>query len=335
MVDRRGELIYVGKAKRLRARLLSYFRPKSRDKKAARIIAHTRTIVWEESPSELAALLRELEVIQRWQPCCNVQGQPKRRRRVFLCLGRRPAPYLFLSRRPPRGILAVFGPVPAAHTARSAVRWLNDWFGLRDCPRHQEMHFADQADLFAEPRAAGCLRYEIGTCLGPCAAAVTSAAYHARVEAARAFLTGANTSVLDDLERKMAVASASLHFEQAAMLRDQLTSLKWLCKLLERSRSALDKHSFVYPECGHDGQERWYLIRRARVAKVLPAPSDAAGRVQMAAILDEVYRARIDAIETDPATGFDEVFLIAGWLRRHPEERARLLSPAEASAELH
>ena len=79
MLDPDGKLIYVGKAKSLRVRLLSYFRPKSRDRKAGRILGSTRSIVWECLPSEFAALLRELELIRRWRPRFNVQGQPHRR----------------------------------------------------------------------------------------------------------------------------------------------------------------------------------------------------------------------------------------------------------------
>ena len=112
MVSRKGELIYVGKAKCLRARLLSYFRRKSRDAKAGRILDRTRAIVWEYVPSEFAALLRELELIRRWRPCLNVQGQPGRRRPIYLCLGRQPAPHAFLTRDPPSGALAAFGPIP-------------------------------------------------------------------------------------------------------------------------------------------------------------------------------------------------------------------------------
>src|SRR5262249_12619988 len=65
MVAAHGELVYVGKAKNLRARLLSYFRPRSRDPKAGRILEHTGSIVWEVSPCEFAALHRELELIRR------------------------------------------------------------------------------------------------------------------------------------------------------------------------------------------------------------------------------------------------------------------------------
>src|SRR5436309_2490526 len=100
MVDRDGRLIYVGKAKCLRSRLLSYFRAGSREAKAGRIIDHTRAVVWEFAPSEFAALLRELELIRRWRPNYNVLGLPGRQRVSYVCLGRKPAPYLFLSRQP-------------------------------------------------------------------------------------------------------------------------------------------------------------------------------------------------------------------------------------------
>jgi len=117
MLNSRGAVIYVGKAKQLRARLLTYFRSRSRDPKAGRILAHTRAVAWEYVPSEFAALLRELELIQRWRPRFNVQGQPQRRRRTFVCLGRHPAAYVFLTRRPLATALALFGPIPAGDRA--------------------------------------------------------------------------------------------------------------------------------------------------------------------------------------------------------------------------
>src|SRR4051812_35815878 len=78
MINARGDLFYVGKAKNLRARLLSYFRPNSRDAKAGKIINQAVSISWENWPHELAALLRELELIRRWRPGWNVRGQPWR-----------------------------------------------------------------------------------------------------------------------------------------------------------------------------------------------------------------------------------------------------------------
>ncbi len=264
MVDTHGELIYVGKAKCLRGRLLSYFRTKSRDKKAARIIKHTATLAWEPCPSEFAALLRELELIRRWRPRSNVQGQPLRFQKAFVCLGRAPAPYLFLTRRPPATAIATFGPIPAGRRALAAVCRLNDLFQLRDCPQAQEMVFPDQRELFAVERAPGCLRFEIGTCLGPCTGTCARKDYTAKARSARNFLAGADMGPLTWLQTAMTAAAGAQQFERAAVLRDKLETLSWLTTRLERLRHARAKMSFIYPVACGGGQPLWYLIHAGR-----------------------------------------------------------------------
>jgi excinuclease ABC subunit C len=327
MVDVRGELIYVGKAKNLRTRLLSYFRPKSRDPKAGHILKETRTLLWEIAPSEFAALLRELELIQRWQPRFNVQGQPRRRRRAYVCVGRRPAATVFLARQPPRTAFAHFGPVPAGFTAGEAVRRLNDWFRLRDCPQAQTMTFADQLELFALPLTPGCIRHEIGNCLGPCAAACSRDDYAANVRVVLSFLRGEDRSPLDTIEREMAAASASLEFERAAALRDKLDSLTWLSEHLRRVREA-SRHSFVYPVRGHDETELWYLVHGGRVCAVVPAPQDDTSRRAAAKVLKGVYQ-REGVASGPPGLGeIDGVLLVASWFGRRGEEHQRILKPS-------
>ncbi|HZY84765.1 MAG TPA: UvrB/UvrC motif-containing protein [Gemmataceae bacterium] len=331
MVDGGGELIYVGKAKCLRARLLSYFRPRSRDPKAGQIVKDARTVVWEPGPSEFAALLRELELIRRWQPRRNVQGQPNRRRRGYVCVGRRPAPYVFLAGKPPATAFARFGPVPAGLKAREAVRRVNDWFRLRDCPQAVEMVFADEQELFPLARAPGCLRHGIGNCLGPCAAACTRADYAGYFRAAVAFLEGKDDSPLGMLEREMLAASAATQFERAAALRDRLDSLRWLSEHLDRLRQAA-RHSFVYPVSAEGGAETWYLIHRGHVRGAVPAPQDRAGRKLAGAALRAVYNKPGDGPGPPGLDEIDGVLLVAGWFRRHPEERQRTLAPEEALA---
>jgi excinuclease ABC subunit C len=331
MLDAAGQLIYVGKARSLRTRLLSYFRPNSRDAKAGRIVQQTRSLLWEFAPSEFAALLRELELIRRWRPRFNVQGQPSRRRHTYVCLGRRPAPYVFLSSRPAANVLACFGPVPAGQRAREAVRRINDGFGLRDCPQKQAMVFADQGELFPEPRAAGCIRHEIGTCLGPCAAACSRTAYAGRVALARAFLEGRADPLTPPLERDMAAASDALAFERAAELRDRLQVLQWLQGHLERLRRVRDGQSFVYPVAGPESAEVWYLIHQGRVTAARPAPSpETAART--AAMIEALYRRRLPPGAALAGNEVDGVLLVAAWFRRYPEERARVLTPEQALA---
>jgi excinuclease ABC subunit C len=332
MVDPNGELIYVGKAKLLRARLLSYFSGGSRDPKAGRILEQTRTIVWEYAPSEFAALLRELELIRRWRPRLNVQGQPHRRRRTYICLGRRPAPYAFLTRRPPAGFLACFGPIPAGRKAQEAVRRLNDWFQLRDCPQAQKMHFADQGELFPMVRAAGCLRYEIGTCLGPCAGACTWPAYQEKICRARAFLAGKDPAPLAQLEADMMAAAAALAYERAAALRDKLEVFRWLRHQLDVLQTARERHTFVYAVSGLAERNLWYLIRQGHAETVLPAPTDTPSRQAMAAVLEKIYPTPPALVPPGPVEDVETVLLVAGWFRRHPEERTQTLGAAEALA---
>jgi excinuclease ABC subunit C len=330
MVDPAGELVYVGKAKSLRARLLSYFRPKSRDPKAGRIIESTRVIVWEHVPSEFAALLRELELIRRWRPRFNVQGQPRRHRRGYVCVGRQPAPYAFLAARPPSTALAVYGPVPAGPKAREAVRRVNDWYRLRDCPQAQEMVFADQGELFPMVLAAGCIRHEIAACTGPCAAACTQADYASQVRGAGRFLEGDDPEPLETLEREMTAASAGLAFERAAVLRDKLEALRWLQEHLRRLRTAAGR-SCVYPVTGFKGDDRWYLVHGGRVRAAVAAPRNTDERRQAATILTQVY-----ATGTPPGPAsleeIDGMLLVAAWFRRHVAEQEKTLSPEAALA---
>jgi excinuclease ABC subunit C len=331
MIDGRGELIYIGKAKCLRSRLLSYFRPKSRDPKAGRIVGEARRLAWEPAASEFAALLRELELIRRWQPRCNVAGQPRRLRRGYVCVGRRPAPYVFLTARPAATALACYGPVPLSATASEAARRLNELYRLRDCPQAQTMTFADQRQLFPEPRAAGCLRHEIGACLGPCAALCTRREYEEQVRAVRGFLEGDDAGPLTALERAMAEASAALAFERAAALRDRWQALRWLSRLLGRLREAV-RRSCVYPAAGADGTELWYLIHRGRTLAATLAPRDGPGKEAARAALEAVYQRDGTAPGPLSLEEVDGVLLVDAWFRRRPAETARTLEAAQALA---
>jgi excinuclease ABC subunit C len=329
MVNTVGQLIYVGKAKNLRARLLSYFRPRGRDPKAGRIVHQARMLVWEIASSEFAALLRELELIRRWQPRFNVQGQPLRRRRWYVCIGRRPAPYLQLSTRPSPRAVACYGPVPASRRAREAVRHLNDLFKLRDCPQSQVMVFADQQELFPMVRAAGCIRYEIGRCLGPCAAACSQRDYSEQVRAARAFLEGRDTRALSKIEDAMAAASQRLDFERAAAFRDQLEVLRWLADRLEFMREARHKHSFIYPVTGNDGTVVWYLIHQGQARAAIAAPKDSDTKQFAVERIEALYH-KSGKGRLWPGEEIDSLLLVAGWFRRHPQERSRTIAPAQA-----
>jgi excinuclease ABC subunit C len=332
MIDAHDELIYVGKAKNLRSRLLSYFLPRSRAPKAGRIVAQSRRILWEVCTGEFASLLRELELIRRWRPRFNVQGQPLRRRQTFVCLGRTPAPYAFLAAHPPRTASSIFGPVPAGRRAAEAVRRLNDHFQLRDCPSAVEIVFPDQGQLFEQLREAGCMRLELQTCVGPCTGGCSRSDYQAQLHQARAFLAGTASDALAPLRQQMAAAAAAQNYERAAALRDRLAPLEWLASRLERLRYARRRLSFIYPVTASDGVQTWYLIHGARTLVAVAAPTDAESKENARRAIDAAFRTERPAWLREAYEYADGMMIVLAWFRKHRTELERTLSPQQALA---
>jgi excinuclease ABC subunit C len=330
MIDPRGRLIYVGKAKCLRARLLGYFREDSRDAKAGRIIEATRAVIWEFAANEFAALLRELELIRRWTPPYNAQGRPGRRRGMYIVLGKKPAPYLFATAEPPADLVACYGPLPGAAFVQEAARRLNDLFRLRDCPQSQTMRFADQGELFPEVRYAGCLRYELGTCSGPCAGFVSRGGYRRHVREARAFLDGTDDALFARLERQMTAASACEQYERAAALRDKLTFVRAVRERLNWLRDARKEFSLVYQLPDEEGRPLWYLIRQGQVRAVMQRPHDGESRRATRTAIERVFRRGTTDAGPVAIDRVDGILLVAAWFRKRPEERAHVLTPEHA-----
>lgn len=329
MIDDKGRIVYVGKAKSLRCRLLSYFRENSRDPKAGKIIGHTRVLVWEQTADEFSALLRELELIQRLCPRFNVLGRPGHQRYHYICVGKKPAPYAHTVKAPAGKDASYYGPLVSWSRSEDAVRRLNDWYKLRDCPQTVPLAFADQGELFAHDRSPKCLRFEIGTCAGPCVGACTRKEYGDGVRAVKAFLDGRDRSLLRTLRALMDEAAERFEFERASALRDRLKVLEWLDDWLSLLRRARDKNSFVYPLTGPDGRDRWYLIHRGQVRAVVHAPETDADREQVAALIRTTF-AEADGPALLTAGVVDSVLLVSAWFRKYGDEKAKLLTRSGA-----
>ena len=154
MLDSTGRILYVGKAKRLRTRLLCYFRADYPDDKAARILHAASSITWDYVPSEFAAYLNELRQIRQYRPHFNHRGNMTRRS-VLIKISNEPAPRVYAGSSASRDDAGCYGPYRSLARTNEAVRTLNDLLGLRDCAARMPMVFAGQGDLF--DRAAGRL----------------------------------------------------------------------------------------------------------------------------------------------------------------------------------
>jgi excinuclease ABC subunit C len=331
MLNAKGHVIYIGKAKNLRSRLLSYFRENSRNPKAGKILEHTRTLLWEFAPDELASLLRELELIRRFRPRYNVLGQPGREKYYrYVCLGRSPAAYAHITREPTGKELARYGPFVGRDQLDKSVRRLNDFFQLRDCASTQKMQFSNEKRLFELELTPGCLRYELGMCLGPCAAHTSSKQYQSAVEKARDFLDGNSKPTMTLLTEQMISASQNQEYERASAIRDKLADLEWLQARLSTLRASRDQTALVYPLVAHDGRTVWYLLNRGQVWAATWEPKTVAEKKRVAELLELVSRAK-------PHVGrdcVDSVLLVFAWFRKHKGERAKLIAATDVLARL-
>jgi excinuclease ABC subunit C len=330
MTDAMGRIIYVGKAKRLRTRLLTYFRAEYPDDKAARILYAASDIAWDYVPSEFAAYLGELRQIRRYRPHFNYRGNVTRRS-VLIKISSDPAPRIYAGATVARDDARCYGPFQSMARTVEAVRTLNDLLGLRDCTATMPTVFAGQGDLFDQPRQAGCMRHEFGFCSGPCAGFVTQWDYRQRVETAAAFLEGRTIQPIDRVVQAMQEAAGQARFEVAARWREKFEHLEWLLAATSRARSARDLLTFVYRDPGEFGDDRVYLVRQGVVRAMFPYPSTPIEHEAFRAVVAEEAARELPPAGPLPPESLDEILLLMSWFRAHPEALRRTTPYAQWS----
>jgi len=322
MLDQSGRVLYVGKAKKLRTRLLSYFRASYPEDKGARILHASSDIAWDVVPSEFAAHLTELRQIRQTRPAYNVQMN-RRRNVAFAVVSGGAAPRITVGSGSDSEEVRCYGPMLSPGRLREALRVLNDLLGLRDCAARMPMVFAGQGDLFGEPMSAACMRHAFGTCSGPCAGHVTEAEYQRQVEAGVAFLEGRAIAPVDRVIAAMAHQAERGEFEAATRWREKFEHLEWLLGATTRARAGIEFLTFVYRDPGSHGDDRAYLIRNGTVRATFPWPATPIEREAFQAVVrDELARPATVAGPV-PAGNLDEMLLIMSWFRRHPEALRR------------
>lgn len=318
MLDASGRVLYVGKAKAVRSRLLSYFHARYPEDKGARILHSASDIAWEYVHSEFAAHLTELRDIRKWRPPYNVQMN-RRRTAVFIGVVEGPAPKLSSTVHPTKDQVRYYGPLPSRGRTTEAIRVLNDLFGLRDCADRMPIAFAGQGDLFDAPRQAACPRYDFGLCGGPCAALITEREYRDHLSGAIAFLEGNAIAPVDRVVAGMMAAADLGEFEAAARWRERYEALEWLLGATTRARAAVELLSFVYRDPGAQGDDRAYLIRRGVVRACYPWPATPIERDAFRGVVAaELGRGDAPAGPMEAAT-IEETLLLMSWFRRHPD----------------
>jgi excinuclease ABC subunit C len=325
MLSSEGEVLYVGKSKSVRSRLMSYFRCEYPADKGARILRSAESIEWDYTPSEFAALLQELRLIKRFRPRYNVAMMRDARHYSFIKLTRGAAPKLLVVRGASGEEAGIYyGPFVGAQRIGEAVRELNDALMLRDCRTDLKMFYSDQVELFQlSPRTPGCIRHEISKCLGPCVGGCSAAQYDERVGLARAFLEGSDDGPINMLRDEMERLSSAMEFERAAVYRDKLERLETLRASFGKLRFAVENLSFMYTVPGHEGEDKVYLIRRGVVRAELTKPKSSKDRRTMKQLVEDIFSPDDKPPSQVPTHEIDELLLLSSWFRRFPKEMKR------------
>ncbi|MDR5902197.1 excinuclease ABC subunit UvrC [Halomonas icarae] len=217
MFDQGGETLYIGKARRLKARLASYFRGALNAKTQA-LVARIADIQVTVTNSETEALLLEQTLIKELRPPYNILLRDDKSYPFIFVTDRHPFPALEYKRvRQRRDDGCYLGPYPSSHAVRDSLSLMQKIFRIRNC----------EDSVFAH-RSRPCLQYQIDRCSAPCVGYISEADYRRDLEHAVQCLEGKSEQVTRELTAAMEAASRELAFEEAARLRDQIQQLRQL-----------------------------------------------------------------------------------------------------------
>ncbi len=228
MLNEKGEIIYIGKAKNLKNRVSSYFKNQTSSIKQRVMVAKVAAIEVTVTHTEGEALLLECQQIKLHRPRYNICLRDDKSFPYIFLSSEQNFPQITIHRGAKSKKGRYFGPYPSSGAVRESLKLLQRLFPIRQCD-----------DTIYNNRTRPCLQHQIGRCTAPCVGLIDKAHYALDVQSTVMFLEGKGSLLIDQLIIKMEEAAGNLNFEKAASFRDQITKL----------RSVLEKH-FVSGEKG-------------------------------------------------------------------------------------
>ena len=228
MLNDKGQIIYIGKAKNLKNRVSSYFRTKTASPKQQAMVVKVASIEVTVTNTEGEALLLESQQIKRYMPRYNICLRDDKSYPYLFISSYHDFPQISLHRGAKKKRGKYFGPYPSAGAVKETLKLLQKIFPVRQCE-----------DSYYNNRTRPCLQYQIERCSAPCVNLIDKQSYAEDLNNTVLFLEGKGNLLIDQLIEKMEDASKILDFEQAAVYRDQISRL----------RTVLEKH-FVHGEKG-------------------------------------------------------------------------------------
>lgn len=318
-----NEVIYVGKAVNLRNRVRSYFNPTTwlQYPKTGRLVRDIARLEFVVRGSELEALIQENELIKRYKPRYNIRLKDDKRYPYLKVTWQDDFPTVVVTRRMDKDGGRYYGPFTNADAVYRTRDTLRRMFPFLNCDR----------EITGQDRRA-CMYYDIKLCSGPCIGAINRAEYRATIQRLCDFLDGRSDEVVVDIETRMRTAAENMHFERAALLRDQLKAVRHVTEKQRIINSSMrDQDVIAFAREDGDTCVEVLFIRGGKLLGQEYFVLDGAEGEDEAAILDSFLTQFYgEAAHVPPdvllPTQIDEANIIENWLgqRRGGEVRVNI-----------
>jgi excinuclease ABC subunit C len=320
MKDGTGAILYVGKARDLKARIRAYFARTDARAMIPFLVSRIRDVEFILTGTEKEALILENNLIKEHRPHYNVDFRDDKSYYNIRINPSEPFPRFQLVRRPKKDGARYFGPYPSGAAAKETLRFLQTILPLRSC-RDRELK-----------ARRPCLEFEIGRCTAPCVGRIEPADYQRLVKDGVAFLEGRERALIGDLRARMNEAAEELRFEEAAALRDRIAAIE---ETLERQRivSMTGRNRDVFGLCREENltQIALLFVRSGRMIGQKTFPLIRL-RAETGEILSSLLLRYYDGVADIPdevvvPTALEDGEVLAEWLAEKKGRGVSLVSP--------
>lgn len=308
MKDRQGHIIYIGKAKQLRRRVQSYFRPSTpHSPKVKRLVKHIHDLEHICTDTEFEAFMLECRMIKEWKPLYNKKMKNPLAYSYIVITSKSDLRQIEVTYEPAKDTDRAnydlsFGPYTSRSTVERAVQ------GLKEAYRMLCSHPQGKS-------SAPCLNYSLGLCIGVCTGGEAVEQYNAVVDRFIALLSGVNDDILSEMEQMMNEAAARYDFEQAAKIRDYITAIQALLQKERVMKFAAANRRIAVLEPISEGISKLLLLQGSRLLCGIRLMTDGSSHAEL-----------FDTVRAAVLQGFGaERLMPAAMIGRHEIDEAQII----------
>ncbi len=308
---KKGEVLYIGKARDLKQRVSSYFYHNiGHTEKIRRLVRSVHGITWKQTETELSALLNESRLIKQHQPDYNTQLKRYRRYPFIRINVQNEWPTVEWCYDIGDDGAEYFGPFRSRFAVEDALDSINKLFTLRECG----------GSIKPDPDASPCMYFDIKRCGAPCAALTDREEYQRELEDVMRFMQGEHDGVMEHFRERMLRKSEAMDFEGAAVLRDRITAIERMIRQQRLMVHSVRKQNLAIVTLARRSNVEVHFIKGGMLAAQFLVDQKRIARKELETALRDIYAGRQAELFGNRREDIDEMRIIASWCLTRREE---------------